>query len=595
MKTKTNFLIPTIAIFLGLAAGYFIFSPGNESPNDHASHEDETTWTCSMHPQIQLPDPGPCPICGMALIPMNTSDDAYASGNQAQLSENAKALAKIETTLVKQGEAIKEIHLFGKVSYDETRLKTITARFPARIDRLFVNATGIDVHQGDHLARVYSQDLLATQTDLISSMKFSDRRDATIGPRERLRQWGFTKQDIEAIAQSQTVQEFLEINAPIGGTVIQKSVMEGDHVKMGAPLFQIADLTHVWITLDVYESDLPWIHYGQTLIVSAEGNPGETFEGKVSLVYPEIDTRTRTAKIRVSIPNPNRGLMPGQFVRAILKARVNAKGKVIAPNMDGTWVCPMHPEIVSNEHGSCSLCQMDLASADSLGLNNNANATHPLLVPSSAVLRTGKRAVVYIETNTDQGSIYEGRVIKLGPKTADSYIVLEGLNEGDRVVTNGAFKIDSFLQIQAKPSMMSMVEEAHDEKEQRPSEVTPFSLKQTQAGLPIYFDIQQALANDDFELAQEKIKNLHTAWGHNDLVMALMNAETIEDLRRPHFVELSDLIIASAKQHQTQIDQSLFIIHCPMVDAKWLQTNDDTRNPYYGHKMIACGNITEEL
>ena len=190
------------------------------------------------------------------------------------------------------------------MSYDETRLKTISARFPARIEKLYVNAIGIQVKQGDHLALVYSQDLLAAQSDLVSSLKFSAGSDATQGPREQLRQWGFSEADISSIESSLAVQEFLEIDAPIGGTIVSKSIHEGDHVEMGANFFTIADLTNVWITLDVYESDLPWVHYGQEISISAEGSPGRKFTGIVSLIYPDIDPLTRTAKVRVFHSQP---------------------------------------------------------------------------------------------------------------------------------------------------------------------------------------------------------------------------------------------------------------------------------------------------
>ena len=166
-----------------------------------------------MHPQVQLPEPGACPICGMDLIRL----ESMGQNNQAaqlSLSESARTLAAIQTTPVRKGTAAKEIRLFGKVSYDETRLRTITARFPARIEKLYVNATGIPVKKGDHLASVYSKDLLAAQTDLITALKFGNRQDATAGPKEQLRQWGFSEAHIQEIEDSLVTHEFLEIDAP---------------------------------------------------------------------------------------------------------------------------------------------------------------------------------------------------------------------------------------------------------------------------------------------------------------------------------------------------------------------------------------------
>ena len=312
LKLSSVITIPA-GLLAGLLLGYFLFAQDEKIPSEVSdlSSGDET-WTCSMHPQVKLPEPGDCPICGMDLIPMSDLAEISHQG-QLSLSENARTLASIKTTPVVKGTAEKEIRLFGKVTYDETRLKTISARFPARIEKLYVNATGIPVKEGDHLASVYSKDLLGAQTDLITALKFSTRQDATLGPKEQLRQWGFSEAHIKEIEDSMEAQEFLEIDAPIGGTVVAKSIQEGDHVALGANFFTIADLTHVWITFDAYESDLPWIHYGQEIAIFADANPSQKITGKVSLIYPEIDSMSRTAKIRVSIPNPDQLLKPGQF------------------------------------------------------------------------------------------------------------------------------------------------------------------------------------------------------------------------------------------------------------------------------------------
>ena len=423
MNTRTLKLSSTLSIPLGIIAGialgYYLFAkdtdPRTEFSQDTATSE---IWTCSMHPQVQLLSAGPCPICGMDLIPLEAKQD-HGGGATLALSPTARALASIKTTPVRKGSAEKEIRLFGKVTYDETRLRTISARFPARIEKLYVNATGIPVNEGDHLAQVYSKDLLAAQTDLITALRFSNRQDAASGPKEQLRQWGFSEERIAEIETNLIAQEFLEIDAPIGGTVVAKSIQEGDHVVLGANFFTIADLTHVWIEFDVYESDLPWIHYGQTLEIIADANTGKTFTGKVSLIYPEIDPVSRTAKIRVSIPNPDQLLKPGQFVRGLLKTQLDKFGKVVVPDLSGKWVSPMHPEIVKEGPGNCDVCGMDLVPAEDMGLIGEPGIGETLMVPSSAVLKTGKRAVVYVEIGTENGPLYEGREVTLGVRAGD--------------------------------------------------------------------------------------------------------------------------------------------------------------------------------
>lgn len=581
----------------GVLIGYLLFRPGAEyEPAIPAPGKESQTWTCSMHPQIQLPGPGNCPICAMDLISLGEGHLAE-DGATLHLSHTGKALASIQTTPVRRGEARRELRLFGKVSYDETRLKTISARFPARIEKLYVNAIGIQVKQGDHLALVYSQDLLAAQSDLVSSLKFSAGSDATQGPREQLRQWGFSEADISSIESSLAVQEFLEIDAPIGGTIVSKSIHEGDHVEMGANFFTIADLTHVWITLDVYESDLPWVHYGQEISISAEGSPGRKFTGIVSLIYPDIDPLTRTAKVRVSIPNPERILKPGQFVRGMLSATLNAEGEVILPDLTGKWISPMHPEVVKEGPGQCDVCGMDLVPAREMGLEPISSATLPLLIPSSSVLRTGKRAIVYIEQLLSGALHYEGREIELGPRARDRFVVLSGLEGGERVVSQGAFKIDSALQIQAKPSMMNPKTQASV----HPGLVIPDEIGPQI--LSLYLKLQAALSADDFMAAKNQIEAMMELAGQTGPLPALLQdmraADSLEGMRRPFFDQLSAAMIEAVKFDLLRHEGDLWLMHCPMVyddkGADWLQTAESLRNPYFGAAMLICGEVKENL
>ena len=596
-KKLFRYLPAILGVLVGLLIGYVLFQPGRQSePSTLIRGESAEIWTCSMHPQVQRPSPGKCPLCGMDLI---TVGGNQIEGDLAtlRLSDSAKVLASIQTKPVQRGEARKELRLFGKVSYDETRLKTISARFPARIEKLYVNATGIRVKQGDHLASVYSQDLLAAQSDLVSSLKFSAGSDATQGPKEQLRQWGFSEEDIRSIETSLTVQEFLEIDAPIGGTVISKSIQEGDHVEVGSNFFTIADLTHVWITLDVYESDLSWVHYGQEISISPEGNPGRKFIGKVSLIYPEIDPITRTAKVRISIPNPDRILKPGQFVRGVLSASLNAKGEVIVADLTGKWISPMHPEVVKDGPGNCDVCGMELVPASEMGLESTTLVTQPLLVPSSAVLRTGKRAVVYVENQHDDAFRYEGREIQLGVRAGDQFVVLSGLESGERVVSQGAFKIDSALQIQAKPSMMNPVDQAAvDAPLKISAELGPQIIG-------VYLKLWAALSADDLIAAKDQIEAMFELAGHSGALPALLHemqvADSLEAIRKPLFDKLSVAMIAAVKSDPHSYEGDLLVMHCPMVygngGADWIQASKPLRNPYFGAEMLTCGEVKENL
>jgi len=202
---------------------------------------------------------------------------------------------------------------------------------------------------------------------------------------------------------------------------------------------------------------LQWLRYGQQVDFSTEAFPGETFHGRIAFIDPVLNPTTRTVKVRVNVDNSDERLKPEMFVRANVSARLATGGKVVDHDLAGKWVSPMHPEIIRDEPGACPVCGMDLVKTESLGFaqESSANVEAPIVIPATAALLTGERAVVYVqEPNTDRPT-YTGRVVVLGPRAGADYIVESGLSEGDLVVVSGNFKIDSALQIQAKPSMMN--------------------------------------------------------------------------------------------------------------------------------------------
>ena len=423
-----------------------------------------------MHPQIRSPKPGKCPICAMDLIPV-TSEGATLSLRQISFSPAAKALMNIQTTPVERRYVTARVRMVGKVAYDETRMKYIAARVPGRLDRLFVDYTGVQVQEGDHLASIYSPELYQAQQELIEAAKsrrersesnskfFSDLGgvDLVESAREKLRLWGLAKEQIDSIQKSEKPSDHLTIYSPLSGIVIHKNRNEGDYVQVGERIYAVADLSQVWVLLDAYESDLPWLRYGQEVAFQTEAYPGEEFTGRIAFIDPVLNDKTRTVKVRVNVPNLTGQLKPDMFVQATVKAQVAAGGRVIDDDLAGKWISPMHPEIVKDEPGTCDICGMPLVRAESLGYvpDSELSRNAPLIVPKSAVLRTGTRAVVYVEMPKEKKPTYVGREIVLGPRAGDFYQVATGLQEGDLVVTNGTFKIDSALQIQAKPSMMT--------------------------------------------------------------------------------------------------------------------------------------------
>jgi len=436
---------------------------------DPAEYEAQL-WTCSMHPHIKLPRPGKCPICFMDLIPVEAREDESEGIRELSVSEHSAKLMEIETAPVERKFVTAEIRMVGKVDYNETRVSDISAWIPGRLDRLFVDYTGVPVRKGDHMVYLYSPELLSAQEELLQAIRavknlggrdvsmMRQMSEATVtAAREKLRLWGLTSRQIARIEKRGKASDHMTIYSPSGGIVIHKHAQEGMYVNTGTKIYTIADLSQVWVRLDAYESDLMWLRYGHHVEFTTESYPGEVFKGTISFIDPILNQATRTVKLRVNVANPEMKLKPGMFVRAVARAQVASSGKVMEASLAGKWICPMHPGEIKNSAGRCSICEMPLVRTESLGYVgvDPKKADKPLVIPASAPLITGKRAIVYVEVPGRAKPTYEGREIVLGPRAGDYYLVRSGLNEGERIVNKGSFKIDAELQIQAKPSMMS--------------------------------------------------------------------------------------------------------------------------------------------
>lgn len=336
--------------------------------------------------------PGECPVCGME---MATVQSGTAGRNSIELDEGAVARSHIRTALVVEAIPHIEIPLFGKIVPDETRTAVISAWADGRIERLAANSTGIQIKKGDLLAELYSPALISAQQELIQAVQHNDERMIKV-LREKLRRYGIDDRQIEQISQQIEPLERLAITAPASGTVLTKNVTEGDYVKRGQVLYRIADLSKVWIELQAYENDLLQIRTGQIVMIEPSG-----LHGTVEFVDPAISPQTRTAGVRVIANNPNGTLRPEMLVRATGH--------------------------VSGEKPA-------------------------ILIPASAPLITGTRAVVYVEIGEH---VFEGREIKLGPRAGDQIVVESGIDVGENVVVNGAFRIDAAMQISGRASMMN--------------------------------------------------------------------------------------------------------------------------------------------
>ena len=633
-----------IAFFLGL------WIPNGDSTakvaTNNESHSSETqVWTCSMHPNVQLPESGQCPICFMDLIPLE-SESGSLQPNQLSMSESAMKLASIETIPAAYGIAKMEIHLSGKVEYDESRIRNITAWVPGRLERMFVDYTGITVNKGDHMMELYSPEVYTAQEELIQARKLVESSSgqsafgqknvkATLAAsREKLRLMGLLDKQIKKIESSESPTNLITVYSPMTGVVIQKNGVEGAYVKTGTNIYTIADLSRVWVIFDAYESDLPWLAFGQNITFSAEAIPGETFKGHIAFIDPVLDAKTRTVKVRMNVQNPDGLIKPGMFVQGTIQATLDGDGKAINPELANKWICPMHPEVVRDQKGDCEVCGMDLVKSESMGLiNTSGQKQENLLIPASAVLKTGNRAIVYVQIpGTDP--TFEGREVVLGSRVGDQYIVKYGLKEGELVVRKGNFKIDSAMQIAAKPSMMNPAGgssgRGHNHGGSMPSKqiqtmenyesTAPFQ-KAKSLIIDAYFISQAALVKDDFKESKTALFAMNIVlsatipksfdlsekatekWNEirDKLISDTEHAQhwkSIDDIRSSfNGVSQSMLVLEQFFGHESE--ESYYEIFCPIAfnntGASWLSKEKDVNNPYFGAGMLKCGEVKREF
>ena len=610
-----------IACILGGTLVGYMLAGRRAAPSTEAASSDSapTTWYCSMHPQITSPKPGKCAICFMDLIPMEEDDGDELGPRQLRMSKNAVALAEIETTPVRRQYVTNPVRMVGKVNYDETRLADISAWVPGRLDRLYVDYTGIVVRKGDHLVSMYSPELVVTQRELLQNWeRLSTARDKQMvettpkSTEEKLRLLGLLDSQIEEIKRRGTPSDHLTIYAPVGGVVIRKYVNEGVYVKTGTKIYTIADLTRVWVHLDAYESDVPWIRYGQEVEFTTESYPGEVFKGRIAFIDPVLDEKTHTLKVRVNVPNAAMRLKPGMFVRAIVRSRLAAGGRVLDASLAGKWISPMHPEVIKDGPGKCDVCGMDLVPAEELFVVHQGDDEPPLVIPASAPLITGKRAVVYVRLPDEDQPTFEGREVVLGHRAGDFYIVRQGLEEGEPVVTNGAFVLDADLQLKARLSMMSAAGPP-------PLDVSHRFRGQLGAVYRPYLALQTALADDRLGDARAEWLALRKAldavptetidpqvgeaWGQTRQtlvkLLALDPAQAEIDALRAPFEGVATAVLEMADRFGHALPEPLYESYCPMAfdnkGARWLQSGDTVDNPYFGHKMKRCGTIRREF
>jgi len=405
-----KYLVYIGILAIGLILGWLLFggSLNNEEEHNHneTSVSSSSHWTCSMHPQIDLPEFGACPICGMDLIPLEENSDGLTA-DQFKLSENAMALANIQTSIVgnsmAKGNAIK---LSGKIVENEEANAVQTAHFSGRIEKLYISSVGEKINKGQLLAHIYSPELFAAQQELITATSLKETQPSLYNAvRNKLKLWKLSENQINSIEDSKKPISNFPIYANVSGVVSMKMVEEGNHVMEGAPLLKISNLNSVWAEFDVYENQISLFKKGQKITITTNAYTNKQFYAKVSFIDPVLNSKTRTVTLRAVLNNLKNEFKPGMFI----------EGKIN-------------------------------------GIESKNKET--LIIPATAILWTGERSVVYIKANSNK-PIFEMREITLGNKIGEDYEVLSGLNNGDEIVTNGTFTVDAAAQLKGKKSMMN--------------------------------------------------------------------------------------------------------------------------------------------
>ncbi len=372
------------------------------------AHGEESYYTCPMHPSVRSDKPGACPVCGMALVKKTVQKDLSPGdldGLQGvSLSPTQRVMANISIAKVERRSVSKDIQAVGVVSYAEPNYRHISMRFPGRLEKLYLSYTGQTVRKGDPVADVYSPEAISAQQEFLlalDSYEQAANAEQTFAvsaaqlleqSKQKLLQWGFTEKQISKLKETRKVNYLVTIYSPIGGTVVKKSVDPQHYAATGEDMFDVADLSTVWILLDVYEKDIRFIGRGQSAQITTEAYPNEKFKGRVVFIDPVLNPETRTIRVRTEFANLQGKLKPNMFVNA-------------------TIAIPK---------------------------------TNALVVPSTAILSTGKRTVVWVEVKENT---FEPRDVVVGSTSDGFTVILNGLDEGEQVAETGGFLIDSESQL----------------------------------------------------------------------------------------------------------------------------------------------------
>ncbi len=520
-----------------------------------------------MHPWITSPEPGNCTICGMKLVPVYEGDaGASPAPGTVQLPPNSVSAVGIATRPVQRRPLVRTLRLAGTLDDNDARHRVLSAAVEGRIEAIHVHHPGAEVRAGAILADVYSPALLTAAREHVALANSGAVPGLLENSAVRLRQLGLTAAQVAELPKTfKPDQRTLPWMAPVDGVVVRRIAFAGQWVREGEPLFELADFSVMWVQLDAYEADLPWLKPGTEVVLSTPTLPGLLFTNRVTFIDPNLDPMTRVSRVRVEVPNP---LVDG--VRTLRhKAFVEGRARVESPPA--------------------------------------------LVVPRSAVLNPGGIASAWVEQAPGH---YENRTVRLGRATDDGFEILEGLAEGEPVVVQGGLLLDAQAQLQGGVASPSMDSTDSTGPSPAPGVAVPAWTPGTESASKALMDFLRAtaaaanaLASDDLAAFNQSLAPLGRAM---EALRSLGTQGPPPDLPTSPPANAPDLAAARRAFHQVSTPwvptalalrgkpgaEGLRLLKCPMTakafpgappTATWWQWQAPVRNPWFGKDMLDCG------
>ena len=569
MKILSKKIVFPLILGLGIFIGWISNTGTPPVSSEIHEHGASAVYSCSMHPQIRQNQPGTCPLCGMNLV-QSTSLQTTTDPNAIQLSKDAQKLADIQTLKVTKSSPSIALHLNGRVWPDKRKTAVQTTHISGQIEQLLIGSKGQYIKAGEIIAYVYSPDLIEAQNELFEAFAMKEAQPELFeATRKKLENWKLTSAQIDTILRLGEPIESFPLVSEWTGMILDKYVSKGSHIERGTQLYEVANLKSVWVTFDLYETDLKTVHVGDKINMEFSSYPGKIFIGQVNFINPIVDPATQVAQIRVIYTNTFKPVYPGASVKGLLNSQPKDDQKII-------------------------------------------------ILPKTAVLWTGKRSIVYVKDSTSNEPTFHLREVTLGALNTSGYAIEKGLEVGEEVVVNGVFTIDAAAQLAGKNSMMnsSLVKTLNKSMGKKkiekinPSPSVALTLKEmTEA----YLNIKNALAlkNHNIIISEAALfigqigdqKNFSADIDQpnllqlNKVMQEINTTRKIDEVYGP-FAEISDLFFDLLDHYKIK-KLTLFRQYCPMAfdnkGAYWLSNTQEIYNPYFGEEMRFCGEVKEQL